>query len=499
LANDAQPLAFQGTNAITVATDNTRKQVTIGENHSARTDNPHGTTAAQLDTLGGANQLVTQINAGTGIIGRARLESAVVSGSVTFQNLAAGIEMFSNDIDPGFGTGALCVDLALDDLPAVNLTISGDTNYARAVQFRAEINRGTGRFRIFATRNIGSQAATVTVRWYAFKPQAGTDTNIGVGIVVAPGNPTLISNVTQTFTATVTNTSNTAVTWSVTEANGGTLSGTTPTSTTYSPPGISGTYHVVATSVADPTKKATAIVVVNADITVTLNTTNATVIRGATQGLSATVVNTPITGVTWSIAQGAAGGSLSATTGGSVTYTAPQAPGTYTVVATSTADATKKATCTITVPAVSISITPDSSTVTAGSSTVIRASITGSSDTRANWTLQSPVPSISPALGATTTFFAPGLGGVFTVNASAVADPSKTASTVITVPNVKNPTGEGGGKFAPVLQENIATQPPVLARALAPDEQTDTGEQAQSFVRPKKRSSPKLPPEPSDG
>jgi len=80
-----------------------------------------------------------------------------------------------------------------------------------------------------------------------------------------------------------------------------------------------------------------------------------------------------------------------------------------------------------------------------------------------------------------------------------VADPSKTASTVITVPNVKNPTGEGGGKFAPVLQENIATQPPVLARALAPDEQTDTGEQAQSFVRPKKRSSPKLPPEPSDG
>ena len=61
----------------------------VGENHSARTDNPHATTAAQIDTQGGANQLVAQINAGTGIIARSRLESTVVSGVVTFQNLVS--------------------------------------------------------------------------------------------------------------------------------------------------------------------------------------------------------------------------------------------------------------------------------------------------------------------------------------------------------------------------------------------------------------------------
>jgi hypothetical protein len=51
------------------------------------------------------------------------------------------------------------------------------------------------------------------------------------------------------FTATVTNSTNTAVSWSVTEAGGGTvLNGI------YTAPQTAGTYHVVARSVADTTK-----------------------------------------------------------------------------------------------------------------------------------------------------------------------------------------------------------------------------------------------------
>jgi len=38
-------------NAITIAADDSANTITIGENHSARTDNPHSTTAAQTGAL----------------------------------------------------------------------------------------------------------------------------------------------------------------------------------------------------------------------------------------------------------------------------------------------------------------------------------------------------------------------------------------------------------------------------------------------------------------
>jgi hypothetical protein len=63
-----------------------------------------------------------------------------------------------------------------------------------------------------------------------------------------------------TFTATVTCTTNTNVTWSVVEANGGSIT----SSGVYTAPATAGTYHVKATSAADMTKSATATVTVNA-------------------------------------------------------------------------------------------------------------------------------------------------------------------------------------------------------------------------------------------
>ena len=38
-------------NAVTITPNNTTKQITVGESHSARTDNPHGTTAAQVGAI----------------------------------------------------------------------------------------------------------------------------------------------------------------------------------------------------------------------------------------------------------------------------------------------------------------------------------------------------------------------------------------------------------------------------------------------------------------
>jgi len=84
--------------------------------------------------------------------------------------------------------------------------------------------------------------ATVTVTAPPPPPPA-------VAISISPTTATLDACKGQVFTATVTNTTNPAVTWTVTEAGGGTV-----TNGIYTAPQTAGTYHVVATSVADPTK-----------------------------------------------------------------------------------------------------------------------------------------------------------------------------------------------------------------------------------------------------
>ncbi len=80
---------------------------------------------------------------------------------------------------------------------------------------------------------------------------------VAVSISPNPVPPLLVGG-TQTFTATVTGNANTSVTWSVTEGAGGTIT----TGGVYTAPMTPGTYHVVATSVADATKHATATVTV---------------------------------------------------------------------------------------------------------------------------------------------------------------------------------------------------------------------------------------------
>jgi hypothetical protein len=82
-------------------------------------------------------------------------------------------------------------------------------------------------------------------------------------------------------------------------------------------------------------------------VTITSPTTSATVVAGASQTFTATVSGTSNTGVTWSIQEGGAGGTIDA--GGK--YTAPSTPGTYHVVATSMADPTKSVMITVTVSA----------------------------------------------------------------------------------------------------------------------------------------------------
>ncbi len=160
----------------------------------------------------------------------------------------------------------------------------------------------------------------------------------GVAVSVSPATAALATGGTAPFTATVTGTTTTSVTWTCT---GGTISA----AGLYTAPATAGTYTVKATSVADATKSASATVTVTAAaaVTVAITPATATLATDGTQAFSATVGNTTNTAVTWT------------STGGAVTaaglYTAPATAGTYTVTATSVADATKSASATVTVTA----------------------------------------------------------------------------------------------------------------------------------------------------
>jgi len=161
-----------------------------------------------------------------------------------------------------------------------------------------------------------------------------------VSISVNPNPASLAPNANQTFTATVTNATNSAVTWSVVEANGGTVT----QNGVYTAPALAGTYHVKATSVQDATRSSTA--TVNVHVVVTVNPPNATISVGDPQNFTATITGSANQAVSWSV-QEAQGGTVNV----AGVYTAPGAPGTYHVIATSQADPTQSASAIVTVQA----------------------------------------------------------------------------------------------------------------------------------------------------
>jgi hypothetical protein len=160
----------------------------------------------------------------------------------------------------------------------------------------------------------------------------------GVAVSISPATASIQTNATFQFTASVTGSTNTAVTWT---ATGGSVSSTG----LYTAPATAGTYTVKATSVADTTKSASATVTVTAPgvVSVSITPTTASLPTGGTQQFTASVTGSTNTAVTWT----ATGGTVSSTG----LYTAPATAGTYTVKATSVADTTKSASATVTVTA----------------------------------------------------------------------------------------------------------------------------------------------------
>lgn len=166
-----------------------------------------------------------------------------------------------------------------------------------------------------------------------------------VSVSISPSSSRIPVNGTLALTATVSGSSNTAVSWSVEE---GAVGGNVNRSGAYSAPANSGIYHLKAVSVADATKSATATVRVHPVISATAT---ATMTLSETRTFTATVAGTTNKGVTWAIRPSGSGGSIS----NSGVFTAPNTPGSLTLVATCLADPLEQATINVTVEAGSAS------------------------------------------------------------------------------------------------------------------------------------------------
>lgn len=164
----------------------------------------------------------------------------------------------------------------------------------------------------------------------------------GITVAISPATTTVAPGGTVAFSATVTGSAETRVTWSVREASGGSI---TAAGLYTAPPGA-GTFHVVVTSVADAARQDVATVTVKATsaVTVTVSPPSPALQTGATQQFTAVVTGAANGAVSWSVTE-PGGGAI--TSGG--LYTAPAGAGSFHVVATSAADSSKQGTATVTV------------------------------------------------------------------------------------------------------------------------------------------------------
>jgi hypothetical protein len=247
-----------------------------------------------------------------------------------------------------------------------------------------------------------------------------------VGVAINPAAATVQEGGVVNFSATVTGSSNTAVTW---QASGGTIDGqgvyTAPPG-----PGQAGTYSVVARSQADPSQTATALVTVTPMARgISVSPATVTLDHGASQAFSAMVTGLSDTSVSWSASAGVIDGAGN--------YTAPATGGTGAVItAKSVADGSLVATASVSLNPISVSLTPSSVNVLQGATSQFTASVSGTVSNGVSFSVDG-IPGGNATVGSITAgglYQAPASGtGVHAIAATSVADPTKSATSNVTV------------------------------------------------------------------
>ncbi len=255
-----------------------------------------------------------------------------------------------------------------------------------------------------------------------------------VEVSINPASATVTAGQSVLFLAEVTGTDEPAVTWSV---PGGEAEGTITQAGVYTAPATEGTYEVKATSVADSGSSATATVTVvpPTSVAITLVPSPVTVRVEGRQTFSATVTGATNRGVTWRVLEGSSGGTINS----SGTYTAPAAPGTFTVEATSVEDPRAKGTVKVTVTAsfvASATVAPVDPSVVSGQFFRFTGAVYGVRySTALRWSVLEPQGGGLTAAGL---YLAPQGTGRFTVAVAPESDPAKRAVTRV---EVRQPPG----------------------------------------------------------
>jgi hypothetical protein len=265
---------------------------------------------------------------------------SITAGSPTTPSVGLSISPHSISLGEGQQQQFAAVVSGLNS-PTVTWTASGGT-INNAGLFTAPTSAGsftvtaralTSRRRSNSTA-VASDSALVTVTLPNPPPPVTGTTQVSV----TPTAASLQTGGQQQFTAAVSGSSNTAVTWS---ASGGTISA----SGQYTAPATAGTYTITALSNADTTKSASALVIVSVPQTVAIavSPANASVREANQLQFTAAVSGLSNTAVTWAVTRG------SGTISQSGLYTAPRAAESDVITATSQGDNTKSANASITV------------------------------------------------------------------------------------------------------------------------------------------------------
>jgi len=262
----------------------------------------------------------------------------------------------------------------------------------------------------------------------------------GVALTVSPQSVTLNFGAQQQFTASVTGSTNTGVSWT---ASAGSI---TPAGL-FTAPSTVGTVTITATSQADNSVSSTGTAVVrNSGVTVQLNSHPGFFGTNETFQFIATVTNSTNQAVTWT----ATGGTISSTG----LFTAGTVPGTFSVTATSVADPTASITTPVTINAVTIAVAPTSVTLAETETQQFSATVTGSSQHGVTWHAS------AGTITSTGLFTAGTTPGTVTVTATSVGDPAAVATATVTVVAATDVTYTFGSGAANVWSPQTVTTSP---------------------------------------
>jgi hypothetical protein len=205
-------------------------------------------------------------------------------------------------------------------------------------------------------------SAVVTVTASTPPPVTGN-----INVSVAPTAASLQTGAQQQFSASVSGTTNTAVTWTAS-------SGSIAANGMYTAPGNAGTYTITAVSNSDSTKSGSALVVVSAPqlVSVSISPGSASVDEAAQVQFAATVSGLSNTAVTWAVTRG------TGTITQSGLFTAPKSAESDVITATSQGNTAKLASASVTVlPPHSVALNWTGSASTVSFYKVYRGTVSG--------------------------------------------------------------------------------------------------------------------------